>query len=359
MTTLPNIFVSFRQLANTFIQRSQRGNVILIIKDGTDKTFSLKHYRDLKEFDAEKEKYTEENRLYIKDSFIGAPANVYVLRIDDDSTLTSDNLDTLKGLETGWIGGHEILKTETDVLTEWIKGEREEHYTFKAVITDPTNAPNDKGIVELNKDMIAVFKDDRNSKTAKDIIPTILSLLAGANVEKGTTYLPLNNLKSVINTASSQEDIEAGKMPIIMDENTVKIGLGINSLTEFKDKVDDERYIEIVEVQDLINDDLTKTFKMYIGRKNSLDTQMIVISATNNYFKELSVDEILDPNFNNKSSIDVNSQRDEWIKINPDAREWDDTKVINNVYKNKMFLNANVKILFAVKDIQLNITMNN
>ncbi len=359
MATLPNIFVSFKQLANNFIERSQRGNVILILKDSTDTTFTLKQYQDSLEFGEDEAKYTADNKLYIQDAFLGNPANVYVLRIDDTATLTNGDLDVIKGIGTGWIGGYDLSQEETDILIAWIVSVRAEKMTFKAVVTNPKQAPDNKAIVEINKDMTAIFDDTRESKTANDVIPTLIGLIAGANVEKGTTYLELKNLISVINTVESQTDIDAGKMPLIVDENVVKIGLGINSLTTFENDVDDERYIEIIEVQDLINDDLIKTFKKYVGRKNSLDTQMIVISSVNNYFKGLASSEILDPNYMNKANIDVVTQREAWAKIKTEASNWDDTMVMNNVYKNQMFLCANIKILFAVKDIELNITMNN
>ncbi|ACL77245.1 hypothetical protein [Ruminiclostridium cellulolyticum] len=35
--TLPNVQIQFKQLANSFVQRSERGIVVLIIKDDTNK----------------------------------------------------------------------------------------------------------------------------------------------------------------------------------------------------------------------------------------------------------------------------------------------------------------------------------
>ena len=40
--TLPQIDIMFKQLANTFVERSERGIPILIIRDNTDKSFNIK-----------------------------------------------------------------------------------------------------------------------------------------------------------------------------------------------------------------------------------------------------------------------------------------------------------------------------
>ena len=82
-----------------------------------------------------------------------------------------------------------------------------------------------------------------------------------------------------------------------------------------KVKVEDFRYIEVVEAMDIIEDDIRRTFKNdFIGKyKNNLDTQMIFLSAVNGYFRSLAKDEILDDTYQNVSFIDIEAQRQAWL----------------------------------------------
>ena len=79
---LPQINIIFKQLASSFIERSERGNVILIVKDDTDKTFTSKVYNQQTDLDADKALYTADNYTYISDCFLGKPNKVTVVRVD-------------------------------------------------------------------------------------------------------------------------------------------------------------------------------------------------------------------------------------------------------------------------------------
>ncbi|MBU3145726.1 phage tail sheath protein, partial [Clostridium sp. CF012] len=64
MNQLPTIDIIFKQQAYSFVQRSSRGNVILILRDSTDITFKTKEYKLLTEVVADILKYTPENLQY-------------------------------------------------------------------------------------------------------------------------------------------------------------------------------------------------------------------------------------------------------------------------------------------------------
>jgi hypothetical protein len=188
-----------------------------------------------------------------------------------------------------------------------------------------------------------------------------LGYLAGANVEKGTTYLVMANLSSVVQPSDVDSTLNSGKLVLINDESVVKIALGVNSLTTFDTaKTEDFRYIEIIEAQDLMLDDIRSTFKnSFIGKyKNKYDNQVIFISAVNSYLKDLAKSDILDSEYENKSDIDVEAQRQAWISVGKtEANDWSEVIVKNNSFKRQMFLSGQVKILFSLTDLEFNINM--
>lgn len=97
----------------------------------------------------------------------------------------------------------------------------------------------------------------------------------------------------------------------------------------------------------------------YLGKyKNSYDNQSLFIAAVNGYFKDLSKEEILDPNYSNLAGVDVEAQRDAWLATGKaEASEWDELTVKKNTFKRKVFLAGNVKILDAMEDLFFPITM--
>ncbi|WP_061294045.1 phage tail sheath C-terminal domain-containing protein [Clostridium botulinum] len=357
--TLPDINILFKQRAATFTQRG--GVAILILKDDTDKNFNTAEYKTLTDLELDEAKYTPTNLQYIKDTLLGKPSKVVVIRVDVEKEVT-DALNIVKNLySTGWISLVSETKTDYDTLVSWIKTRRDtDKKTFKAIVFNPTTPPDYEGVVGLGNEKV-IFKDNtRGEKAGYEFLPTLLGYIASAGVDTGTTYMAMENLKTVSEPASTNQEIQAGKLILINDENTVKIGLGVNSLTTFTRDKEDFSLIEVIETMDLVKDDIRKTFKNnYIGKfKNKLDNQMLFISAVNTYFSNLAARDVLDSSYNNESFIDVEAQRKAWVDSGkPEAKEWDDTTVKNTTFKRKLFLGANIKILTSMTDLTLVITM--
>ncbi|AUN11441.1 phage tail sheath C-terminal domain-containing protein [Clostridium botulinum] len=357
--TLPNINILFKQRAATFTQRG--GVAILLLKDDTDKNFNTAEYKTLTDLELDEAKYTPTNLQYIKDTLLGKTSKVAVVRVDVEKEFT-DALNIVKNLySTGWISLVSETKTDYDTLVSWIKTRRDtDKKTFKAVVFNPTTPPDYEGVVVLGNEKV-IFKDNtRGEKAGYEFLPTLLGYIASAGVDTGTTYMAMENLKTVSEPASTNQEIQAGKLILINDENIVKIGLGVNSLTTFTQDKEDFSLIEVIETMDLIKDDIRKTFKNnYIGKfKNKLDNQMLFISAVNTYFSNLAARDVLDSSYNNESFIDVEAQRKAWVDSGkPEAKEWDDTTVKNTTFKRKLFLGANIKILTSMTDLTLVITM--
>ena len=118
--------------------------------------------------------------------------------------------------------------------------------------------------------------------------------------------------------------------------------------------------IIIVEAMNLILEDIYSTFKdFYIGKyKNSYDNQCLFISAVNSYFRQLAREEILDPEYENCSYVDVEAQREAWLAIGKtEAADWTEAQVKKMTFKSFIYLAGQVKILDAIEDLKFVITM--
>lgn len=100
MATRPTIEISFKQLATTLIQRSERGTAILLLNDSTAGAVTTKVYKTVADID--ESLYTAENLAYIKACMAYAPYEVVVISADSSSFSTFAP-EILKARSTGWI----------------------------------------------------------------------------------------------------------------------------------------------------------------------------------------------------------------------------------------------------------------
>ena len=87
--------------------------------------------------------------------------------------------------------------------------------------------------------------------------------------------------------------------------------------------------------------------------RNTRDNQMLFIAALNSsYFRQLAQELILDPDYANAASIDVEAQRAAWVASGKaEAADWDDDTVKATPYKRTVYLAGNVKILGSMTDL--------
>lgn len=358
--TLPNIEVTFKQLAGTLIERSERGIAILIVKDDTDTSFNYKEYKNITNLNEDKGKYTSINLQYIKDIFNFALNKVAVVRIGTEETVSDALVILEKNIKTGWITVADGTIEDFSTLASWIKSKELEKKTYKAV-TYKADLADCKHIVNFYNEKVT-FSDERGEATGEKYCPSLIGILASCNIQRGVTYYKCSNLVRVEEAEDNEEAIGSGKFILINDVDTVKIALGINSMTTMDgvDNTEDMKFIDIVEVMDLINDDISSVFKNeYLGNyKNNYDNQILLISSINTYLKQLSEDYILDNNYNNKADVDIESQREAWIGVGKkEAEMWNDQEVKNNSFKRTIFLTGDIKVLGAMENLKFNISM--
>ena len=156
----------------------------------------------------------------------------------------------------------------------------------------------------------------------------------------------------------------SGKFILVNDEDgNVRVAQGINSMTTTngQTQTEDMQFIETVEAMDMMRDDITSVFReTYLGNyRNSRDNQMMLVASLNSsYFRQLMRQSILDPDYANAASIDVDAQRAAWVASGKSAAaDWDDDTVKANPFKRTVYLTANVKILGSMTDLIFPVTM--
>ena len=365
MIKLPSIEIAFKQLAASLIARSERGIAILIIKDDTNKTFDYKEYKNITAAIADSALYTAANLQYIKDIFGYALNKVVVVRIDTTVDTVTDAL-TIVGANysTGWITIADGLTGDFTLLTAWIKAKELLGQSYKAVVYLAT-APDCKHIVNFYNTSVTYTDTTRGTvgvATGVTFLPTLIGILASCNVDRGSTYYQCATLSHVVEVADNDAAVAAGKFVLVNDVDTVKIALGINSLTTTNGSTatEDMKYIDTVEAMDLISDDISAVFKdEYLGAyKNSYDNQVLFISAVGSYLKSLAGDEILDPSYANTVDVDIETQRAAWVGTGKtEAETWTTQQVKNNAFKRTVYLAGDIKILGAMENLTFAVSL--
>lgn len=359
MVGLPQILINFVKKAATAIQRSAKGIVVIVIKDETDATFSLKEYKYASEADLDKAKYTAANYQQISDAFLGTPNKVYVVRIALLGAF-ADAVSVVDTLKFNWICLADGTAADQQALATYVKGKNTVNkvrkikaVTYKATVTD------DIHVVNFTNETIR--RPDGTDMPGWNYVGRITGVLAGIPFTRSATYYELPDLEHVAEPADMDSAIGDGEFILMNDYGEVKVARAVNSLTTLSGNVsEDMKKITIVEAMDQILEDIATEFKNnYVGKyKNKYDNQALFISAVNGYFDALSKEEILDDSFNNEALVDIEAQRQAWLTSGKiEAADWDETTVKNNTFGSYMYLTGNVKILDAIEDLTFNINM--
>lgn len=357
--TLPQIHITFQQLAGSFIQRSERGIAALILRDDTEGTGeSFFRYGDATQ--VSKSEFTAENQQYIKDALSFGPLRAAVVKIGSEGTL-ADALAVLTQKEqTGWITVCDGKSQDWTELTSWIKAREAEGRSWKAVCFN-TTPPDSMHVVNFVNEKVT-FADNRGEKTGEAYTPSLAGLLASCNVQRGATNVWCANLTDAAVPADPDTVVGEGKFVLIRVDDEVRVGVDVNSMTtvDGKTKTEDMKYIETMEAMDLMRDDIALTFrKDYLGQyRNSRANQMLFVSAVNEYLRQLSEENVLDPDHQNRADIDVSAQRNAWIGSGKaETADWTDDQVKAAPFKRTVYLSGDVKILGSMVNLEFVINL--
>lgn len=404
----PSIDISFIEKGITAIARSERGIVMLWVKDrlplSCANPIAVIMESDIPEGLSEE---TVEQVKFAMTGYTNAPKKILVYCMgagmdtgEDTGTGGSEDLETglnleethitTDSIEAGYKKAMEASETikfdylaiptvETDGKTEdvatWVKSMRSnKKKKIKAVL--PNVAADNEGIInfttpEMVKTVTSTQED--GSRTVKDIIYTaeqycsrIAGLIAGTPITISCTYAPLPELSDCTRLTDIDTPVDKGEFILFYDGEKVKVVMGVNSfVTTIDGKGDSFKKIKIVEAMDMIHDDITRTAQdSYLGKyANSYSNKCLLLSAISSYFAQLQTDGVVSAY---SVSLDSEAIR-RWLKgkglqaviddghggITKDVDECTDEEIIKADTGNNVLLTGSAKILDAIENIKM------
>lgn len=356
---MPQLDIVFKGLGVSAIKRGERGYAVLILEDETEGVPKTK-YTTISDFTSEEQaKFKTENVAYIKDALEGTPLALYVFKLGTEDLLP-DLLNKIKGIipRNSWIGILSSTALDHGDLATFVKAENKNNKKRYKAFIYKGSAVDDMHVVNETNEKV-IFPDDRGEVTGDKSIPYLVGYYAGLSMMMSGIAKPLK-FKSVTEPEELDLVIGNGEHVLFNDEGIVKVARAVNSLVTIgQDVTEDMTHINTVEKMDLIYCDLYKAWNdSYKGKySNTLDNQMLLISAINGYFKTIARDYILDPNFDNRVEIDLEAQRlANYPKYGEEVVEsWDDAYAMKMTVGTKVFLKANIKIPGIMEDFFFNI----
>lgn len=359
---LPSITIAFKSTAITAITRSQRGIVALILKEETLANFSspITVYTTTDIPTTLTDANQEQIELCLK-GYQTPPKKILVYVISSTVENYNAALLLLENARWDYLAIPDIATAEVDTIATWIKTMRStKDKMVKAVL--PNSAADSEGIVNFTNTTITTAS---KTYTTAQYCSRIAGLIAGTPMTISCTFAPLSEVISCdIYTKEQMDDkIDAGEFFVMYDGTKYKVARGVNSfVTTTESKGVSFKKVKLIDAMDMIHDDIKDTANdSYIGKySNSYDHKCLLISAIQGYFDQLELDGILDPK-KNSVAIDTEQQR-VYLLSNGDytaaeLAEMTDQVVNEANTRDQVFLAASIKILDAIEDIALGISI--
>lgn len=355
---LPKINVEFKAAAETLIRNAGRGVVALIVRDAAPITnvVEMTSKEDIGRM------LSNDNKKFIEAAFLGyenPPKKVLVavIGLKDPETGEGDTaekaLEMLSAYDFDWIAGFpDGDEDDQQAIVDFVIDAREERNAkYKAVVTIDAD---DKAIVSFDADEIKVV-GSLGTYTAAQYTSRIAGLLATIPLDRSCTFAVLPEVVSVkrISIAEQEAAINAGKLILINDGDSVRIARGVTSAQ--RTESEDDKKIKIVEAQDKITSDLRNAFKRnYVGRfANNYDNKCLVIAAIKEYFTQLENSGILQTG--STVGIDIAAQTAYLAEKGIAVSEMTEREIKEAPTGDEVFITASVKILDAMENFTMSI----
>lgn len=351
---VPSINISFREVGESASPRGSRGIVALVLKDATAHgEFEVIRKEDIPEG------LSDFNKEQIELAMIGyvtPPRKIigYVIGQEEEYDTAQDFLESAP---FNYVAIPEIEGVDADSFAEWIKILRNEK-ARKAKVVLPNSAADHEGVINFTTEDIETAK---KVYTTAEYTGRIAGLLAGTPLEIASTFAPLPEVRDVKTLGRTELDkaVEAGEFALFNDGEKVKVARGVNSLVTLTDnKKDSFKKIKIVEAMDLIHEDVKRTAEdNYMGKYgNSYDNKCVLLMAIQGYFESLETAGILKTGVS-LVEIDVGKQEEYLRSIKIDTEDMSEQDIKEADTGSRVFLKARIRILDAIEDIELDITI--
>ena len=352
--SLPNVMINFKRTGVSAIQRGERGIVALVLNGETQEVHELNNIKDAAGID----QLTDKQKEYIQLAFMGyikPPKKVIIIFRGSEEEDYSKVQEVLESLKWDYLAIPEIESGDVASMVVWMTGLNKK---CKVVLPNATTADTEKVINFTTTNIKTTLGD----YTTSEYTSRIAGLLAGTPMTISATFAPLKEVIGFDQLTKEQMDeaISKGQLILYHDGEKAKIARGVNSFTTTtQDKGESFKKIKIVDAMHMIEDDIKTTCEdSYIGKySNSYDNKCVLITAIQAYLDQLVLEGILDPDFKNVVEIDVEQQRNYLKSIGVDIENMKALDIKKANTRDKVFLKSQIKILDAIEDIVLNVSI--
>lgn len=359
---LPVIDINFKQLAESAVQRSTRGTVALLLEDATENGVMMDTYTSVNSIPTTGA-WTAANIQNIKMTLMSGASKVMAVRVQSDGESASDytaTLNRIKGMDWDWAAAPSAIAANVAKIVEWIKDERANGYTHKAVVGDAV-APDSEGIVNLTTGAIEsnVLGGGAQTYTATAYSPRIAGLLAGTALTQSVTGYVLEDVIGAEQSATPDADIDGGKLIIRFNGSKYEIARGVTALTSASSTPALFKKIKHVEGADLLCKDLKSIFvSRYKGKKvNSYANKQSLVAEYIAYFGELE-GSVLSPDYDNVAAVDFDAHKACVASSGQDVSTMTDIEILQANTGEAVFVQAQVQLIDAMEDLYMNIILN-
>ncbi|MCM1338912.1 MAG: hypothetical protein NC191_04515 [Muribaculaceae bacterium] len=306
VSTQPKFNVKFQELAVLAIQRQQRGNVVMILNDDTTDNDKIT-YSGLG--DVVKKDYTQENYDRLTLAFLGNPSKVIVIKAEEELTDTLKKLDYFNNYTLCYPEGS---AADFTAIQNYIKGVRAKNNYSRAVLGSAMS-PDAEYIINFATDNIqANVNGEVKTFTSGDYTARVAGALSGLASSRSLTYFELPEIVECPLSADPDADVKAGKLVVLHQDGTFKLGRAVNSLTTLTDGVTEAfQKIRVVDIMDSIANDIVTTFRTsYVGKfTNNFTNKNRFVGAINAYLDTRASEGDLEAENDNAVTISYDKTR--------------------------------------------------
>ena len=185
----------------------------------------------------------------------------------------------------------------------------------------------------------------------------VAGLIAGTPMKQAVTYAALPEVEDIRRLSALEEDEAVGRGELILthDGEKVKLGRGVNSLTNTTGRSEVWRKIKIVELLDLLQWDLRLAIQdNYIGKfQNSYDNKLLLITAVKLYLQALAKDQLIEEDFS--CDIDVEEQDAYLQSVGVATAEMTEQQIREANTGTYVFLALDIRPIDAIEDVRIRI----
>lgn len=356
---LPEIQIDFYKKSQSFIRRSSRGIVCLIVQDDTRQqpVTPIRSYADIVSGD-----WTETTGRYLKMIFKGGPGGVIAVRMQETEGegQIGQALEMIRDLNFDYLCIPQYKMQYGEAVKTFLEDIRKAGKKGKAVL--PGFKADSSAIINFTTTGISMKWDDEEDVLEPETAEyccRIAGICAGIPLTRSVTYYVLDEVLDTDQAEDANARIDAGELVIVFDGEKFKIARGVNSLqTVTETEPEDFKKIKIREGADIVRHDIYMTFyDDYVGKlNNTYDNKQAFVGSVNRYFADLE-GQILDGEAGNYAELDTERIR-KYLQDNGTAiDEMTDQKIREANTGSCIYITGKIRFLDALEDLHMVLEM--